>query len=112
MRKRIAAVLAMVFLLAGTGVARQSGQNGAAAPSSSAKVVTLRGAVGDSGKTLACENDKTVWTVLNPEMLAENAGNHVSIRARMDAAKHALRVVAVRFPPSAGVILSDAAFRR
>lgn len=112
MPKRIAAVVAMVFLLAGIGRARQSGQNGTAASSLSSKIVTLRGTVTDGGKTLACQDEKTPWTVLNPEMLAENAGKHVSIRARMDAAKRVLRVIAVRLSPSAGVVLTDAAFRR
>jgi hypothetical protein len=103
----------MVLLFAIPAAARQSEQKPVAGASGhGGKLVTIRGTVGANGKVLTSEDRKTVWTVANPETLADNAGDRVSVRAQIDLAKHEIRVVTLRLSPVPGVLLADAAFRR
>ncbi|HXW57255.1 MAG TPA: hypothetical protein VEJ67_16010 [Candidatus Cybelea sp.] len=113
MRKQVAAALALVLLFAIPAATRQSEQKPVAGASGhSSKLVTIRGTVVADGKVLISEDRKTVWTVANAETLADNVGDHVSVRALIDVVKHEIRVVTVRFSPVPGVLVADAAFRR
>ncbi len=113
MAKRFAVAFAAVLFMALASAAQSAKQPGTAESSlMSAKPVTISGAVGADGKTFATANGKIVWAVANPEALLDNIGEHVSIRALIDAAKHEIQVTAVRIDPTAGARLHDAAFRR
>jgi hypothetical protein len=111
--KRIVAAFATMLLLAIASPAQQAKQAGSANPSNvSKKLATISGQVGPDGKTFATDKDKAVWTVTNPEALLDSLGERVSLRARIDAARHELQVISVGIDLTASARLHDAAFRR
>jgi len=112
MRTRIAIMFASVLLLVMACAAQQANRN----PSSSSlqissKVLSVSGEVGADGKTLTA-NNSTIWTVANPDVLLDNIGDRVRIRAHADLRKHELQVISVQLDPKVGARLDDAAFRR
>jgi len=113
MAKRLAAILGAVLVMALASAAQnQKQQSPASSPNSANKLVTLSGVVGPDGKTFTSVSRKTVWTVANAEALLDSVGEHVIIRARVDAQKHEIYVNTVRIDPTVGARLADAAFRR
>ena len=113
MTRQIIAAIGAVLLLAASGAAQQPKRESAAKSSDvSRKLVTISGTVGSTGKTFATINDKSVWTVKNPEALLDSIGDRVSLRAFVDAARHEIEVISVGLDLTAAARLRDAAFRR
>lgn len=113
MGKRLAILLGSILLMAITVAAQNLKQQSPADPSDEArKIVTISGLVGPDGKTFTALTGKTVWTVANPEVLLDNVGEQVRIRARVDAKSHEIHVTTVRIDPALGARIEDAAFRR
>lgn len=113
MTKQIIAAIGAALLLAASGAAQQpKRENPANSSDVSRKLVTVSGTVGTAGKTFAIINDKTVWTVTNPEVLLDNIGDRVRLRALMDAASHEIQVISVGIDLAAAARLHDTAFRR
>jgi hypothetical protein len=113
MAKRIVAALGAVLLSALAAVAQQTkpGRSGDSTEASK-KLVTISGQVGQDGKTFVSAKDQSVWKVMNPEILLDNVGGRVSIRAQVDSLKHEILVMTVQIDPTVGARLRDTAFRR
>lgn len=113
MTQQIIAAIGAVLLLAASGAAQQPKRESPANSSEiSRKLVTISGRVGAAGKTFEIMNDKTQWTVKNPEVLLDNIGDRVRLRALVDAASHEIQVISVGIDLAAAARLHDAAFRR
>jgi hypothetical protein len=119
MKKRV--LISMVALLTCMPVVVQAGQNGGAAQDRgsetrkmSGKPSSLSGTVGTGGKTLTADKDRRIWTVSNPEALSGIDGQHVKVRAQLDAALSQIRIVSVSAfaEERTGTKFGDAAFRR
>jgi hypothetical protein len=81
-------------------------------PGASVKGVDLAGKVSSDGKALIAEDDN-VWSVSNAGALKGLEGRYVTVKCRMDVAKHAIRVFYVVQPlVRHSANLNDSAFRR
>jgi hypothetical protein len=81
-------------------------------PAASVKGVDLAGKVSTDGKALIAEDDN-IWSVSNADALKGFEGRHVTVKCRMDVAKHAIRVLYVVQPlVRHSANLNDSAFRR
>jgi hypothetical protein len=114
-------LISMIAFLTSVPVIVQSGQSGGAAQDRgsetrkmSRKPTSLSGKVGTDGKTLTADKDSRIWTVNNPEALSGIDGQHVKVRAQLDAALSQIRIVSVTAiaEERTGTKFGDAAFRR
>jgi hypothetical protein len=114
-------LISMIAFLTCVPVMVQGGQSGGAAQSRSSethkmsrKPSSLSGKVGTDGKTLTADKDNRIWTVSNPEVLSRIDGQHVKVRAQLDAALSQIRIVSVTAiaEERTGTKFGDAAFRR
>jgi hypothetical protein len=114
-------LIPLIAFLTFVPVMVQAGQNGGATqdPGSetrkvSRKPTSLSGKVGTDGKTLTADKDSRIWTVSNPEALSGIDGQHVKVRAQLDAALSQIRIVSVTAiaEERTGTKFGDAAFRR
>lgn len=117
MKKRLAVALTAIAIVAMTTAAQQTACGGSKeratkASDTSKKPVSLSGRVSKDGKAFVVAGDGTAWSVENPDALIESLGARVIVRANLDAAKHAMEVIAVRIDTVAAARLQDAAFRR
>ena len=116
--KKPAMIAALAFLTCMPAMV-QAQQNGGIAQGSdkrkvSGKPTSLSGKVGTDGKTLTTDKDSRIWMVSNPEALSGIDGQHVKVRALLDAAQSQIRIVSVSALAEAptGARVSDAAFKR
>lgn len=112
MTKRIAVTFAVALMVAMVASAQKPKDGAATPPEMSKKTVSLSGRVSTDGKTLVTESDGVVWTFVNPDALAENAGARVVVRGYVNATAHEIEVTSVRIDTVAGARLHDAAFHR
>jgi hypothetical protein len=114
-------LISMIAFLTCVPVMVQAGQNGSAAEDRgsetrkvSRKPTSLSGKVGTEGKTLTADKDSRIWTVSNPEALGGIDGQHVKVRAQLDASSNQIRIVSVTAiaEERTGTKFGDAAFRR
>jgi hypothetical protein len=61
-----------------------------------AKAVSVSGKVSADGKMFTNDKDNKMWTVSNPEALKGHEGHHVTIKAKIDAAKNQIDVTSVK----------------
>ena len=97
MIKRIAVAFAAVVLLttmASAQTPNSSGTSNSASTSreTSKKTASFSGRVSADGKTLTAEIDGVVWSFVNPDALADNAGARVVVRGYVDATNHKIEV--------------------
>jgi len=61
-----------------------------------AKAVSVSGKVSADGKMFTSDKDNKMWTVSNPEALKGHEGHHVTIKARIDAARNQIDIASVK----------------
>lgn len=98
----VASPLTMTWGFARGGNARPPGAQG----------VNLAGSVLNDGKTLLADDDNP-WSVNNADALKSYAGEHVTVKCRMDPGKRSIRVLYVVEPETRNSAnLRDSAYRR
>jgi hypothetical protein len=114
-------LISMIAFLTIMPVMVRAGQNGNTAQDRSSetskmsgKPTSLSGRVGTGGKTLTTDKDSRIWTVSNPEVLSGIDGQHVKVKAHMDAAQSRIQILSVSAAAEerTGTKFGDAAFRR
>jgi hypothetical protein len=61
-----------------------------------AKLKTLKGTIGQDGKTFTDDKDKKSWTIMNPEAVQGHEGHHVSVKAHVYPDKDSIHVMGVK----------------
>ena len=78
----------------------------------SAKAVTILGTVSQDGKTLVSQQDDA-WTISNADVLKGQEGREVTVKCRLDPAKHSIHVFFVKSGETKYIAKrGDSAFRR
>ena len=65
-----------------------------------AKAVSVSGKVSADGKMFTSDKDNKMWTVSNPDAVKGHEGHHVTIKARIDAAKSQIEITSVKMAKS------------
>jgi predicted secreted protein len=111
--KKIILASAAALLFASAAIAQNVKPSNTSAKEAK-KAVTLSGTVSSDSAILLADRDHKAWKVANPEALAENAGQHVQVSARIESSNKEIFVTSVKVLED-GVLSAkwdDAAFRR
>ncbi len=60
------------------------------------KAVSVSGKISDDGKMFVSDKDNKNWMISNPEAVKGHEGDHVTVKAHVDAAKNEIRVASVK----------------
>ena len=60
------------------------------------KAVSVSGKISDDGKMFISDKDNKNWMISNPEAVKGHEGDHVTVKAHVDAAKNEIRVASVK----------------
>lgn len=99
MRKMMYSLIGMCFLAVSLSAVAQSGdamKQDQMKQDNMAKAVSVSGKVSADGKMFTSDKDNKMWTVSNPEALKGHEGHHVTIKARVDAAKNKIDITSVK----------------
>jgi len=107
MRKMMYSLIGTCFLAVSLSAAAQSGdamKQDQMKPDNMndgmAKTMSVTGKVSLDGKMFTSDKDNKMWTVSNPEALKGHEGHHVTIKARIDAAKNQIDITSVKMAKS------------
>jgi hypothetical protein len=107
MRKMMYSRIGMCFLAVSLSAVAQSGEaikqdqmKQDNMTDNMAKAVSVSGKVSADGKMFTSDKDNEMWTVSNPEALKGHEGHHVTIKARIDAAKNKIDIISVKMTKS------------
>ncbi|MGC1651063.1 MAG: hypothetical protein WA741_34990 [Candidatus Sulfotelmatobacter sp.] len=107
MRKMMYSLIGMCFLAASLSAVAQSGdpmkQDQMKQDNMNhnmAKPVSVSGKVSADEKMFTSDKDNKLWTVSNPEVVKGHEGHHVTIKARIDAAKNQIDITSVKVAKS------------
>lgn len=119
MSKRILLSLSAVLLFSVPALSQDTQsatQNSPAADSAhhSKKALSISGRVGEDGKFIVCDRHHGALKVSNPDVLRENAGRHVKVKAQLTPAGDEIVITSVKLIQEQTVAYnpSDSAFRR
>ena len=98
MKKMVYSLIGMCFLAVSLCAVAQSGDamKQDNMTNNMAKAVSVSGNVSADGKMFTSDKDNKMWTVSNPEALKGHEGHHVTIKAKIDAAKNQIDVTSVK----------------
>jgi len=60
------------------------------------KLKSIKGTIGEDGKTFVADKDKTNWTIINPEAVKGHEGHHVVVSAHVYPDKNEIHVMSVK----------------
>jgi hypothetical protein len=98
MKKMMYSLIGMCFLAVSLSAVAQSGDamKQDNMNNNMAKAVSVSGKVSADGKMFTSDKDNKMWTVSNPEALKGHEGHHVTIKARIDAARNQIDIASVK----------------
>ena len=94
----LAAILALAVPLAFAQYSQPSGAQDTSAHKHSAEnppLKTIRGTIGEDGKSFTPDKGKATWTLKNPEDVKGHEGHHVDLEAHVYKDTHELHVMKV-----------------
>lgn len=102
----------VLFLLAGLAFAQETATTQDVAKS--AKAVKISGRVSSDGRSFQRDQDNTVWTVTNPDVMKDHEGHRVRLQAYVTADKGEIFVLSIteKNEPRYLTKYDDSAFRR
>jgi hypothetical protein len=111
-KKCLTAMLA-VFLLTGLALAQESAA-AQSAPHRSPKAIKISGRVSSDGRSFQRDEDYSVWTVTNADVMKDHEGHRVKLQAYVAAEKGEIFVISIieKSEPRYLTKYDDSAFRR
>ena len=105
--------LVVLALLAAAPVPLLANQSDASSKRA-AKFFTLVGTIAPDGRSFICDKGNRTWTIINPDSLRAFAGQHATLRARLDSVARELTVASAKLTRDErhAPRLDDAAFRK
>jgi len=103
-------ILALIFL-AGPALAQESAKQESSKP---AKAIRISGRVSSDGRSFERDQDHTVWTVTNADVMKDHEGHRVKLQAYVAAEKGEIFVISIveKSEPRYLTKYDDSAFRR